>query len=124
MDDYNTFVVRLQESITRVNGCIHAGIVGIDGITIAEAKEEKDFDSAISSAELASIVADSRRCLEDLKANEFEEGIVRSRDLTFVIRSINSEFFLYLTLKGENQNLGLARFEAKKLSEEFKTLLA
>ncbi len=125
MEDLNnTFVSRLTESVAKVSGCIIASIVGIDGITIAEAKDDKDFDSAISAAELASVVADSKRCFEDLKEKDFEECIVRSQDLTFVIRTINPDFFLYLCLKGESQNLGLARFEAKKLSEEFKALLS
>lgn len=125
MEDLNNvFLSRLSEAVSRVSGCILASITGIDGITIAESKDDKDFDSAISSAELASVVADSKRCFEDLKEMDFEECIVRSHNLTFIIRTINPDFFLYLALKGESQNLGLARFEAKKLSEEFKTQLS
>uniref|UniRef100_A0A7C4YI89 Roadblock/LAMTOR2 domain-containing protein n=1 Tax=candidate division WOR-3 bacterium TaxID=2052148 RepID=A0A7C4YI89_UNCW3 len=123
-DINNAFVQRLSEGVSRVSGCILAGIVGMDGITIAEFKDDVNFDSAISAAELASVVADSRRCFEDLKEKELEECIVRSNELTFVIRLVNPDFFIYLALKGENQNLGLARFEAKKISEEFKTQLA
>ena len=115
----NVYITRLSESTSRVKGCIAGGVVGIDGIAIAEFKGEENFDTAIASAELASIIADSRRIMDDLRGGILQETITRSNALTLVSRQINDEFFVYLVLKGEMQNLGMARYEVKKLAEEF-----
>ncbi|HDI82612.1 hypothetical protein DRQ17_05295 [bacterium] len=120
----NVYITRLSESTARVKGCIAGGVVGVDGIAIAEFKGEDDFDTTIASAELASIIADSRRIIEDLKGGTFQESITRSEDLTLVSRQINDEFFVYLVLKGDIQNLGMARYEVKKLAEEFADTLS
>jgi len=118
--DQNTIEAKLNDVTGKVIGCIAAGVVGADGIPISEFKKLEELDISFASAELASIVADSKRILKDLQSGALEESITRSEELTLVTRNINEEYFVYLIMKGSLQNLGLARLELKRLGEEFK----
>ncbi len=116
---------RLNEAIGRVMGAVAAGVVGIDGIPVAEfKKEEAELDLSIAEAELASIVAEARRLALDAKGGDFEEVFVRAKELTLVARMVNADYFVFILLGGELQNLGLARFELKKLSQDVNSLLS
>jgi len=120
----NDFESRLAQAVSKVMGAIAAGIVGADGIPVAEFKGDDEFDVSIASAELASIVADATRISQDLQGGDFEESIVKSSDITLVTRMIGKDFYTFIAMKGKLQNLGLARFELKKMSEELKDSLS
>ena len=119
----NDFEARLAQAVSKVMGAVAAGIVGADGIPVAEFKGDEEFDVSIASAELASIVADGKRLAQDLHGGDFEETIVKSADITIVARMVGDEFYVFIAMKGELQNLGLARFELKKMATELKETL-
>ncbi len=122
-DGDNDFESKLAQAVSKVMGAVAAGIVGADGIPVSEFKGDNEFDVSIASAELASVVADSTRLSQDLQGGEFQESIVKSAEITLVSRMIGKDFYVFLAMKGELQNLGLARFELKKMAEELKDSL-
>jgi len=69
--DQNTIEAKLNEVTSKVLGCIAAGVVGTDGIPISEFKKLEDLDISVASAELASIIAESKRILKDLQSGIF-----------------------------------------------------
>ncbi len=117
------FESKLAQSVSKVMGAVAAGIVGADGIPVAEFKGDDEFDVSIASAELASVIADAKRLSQDLHGGDFEESIVKSLDITLVARMVGKDFYVFLAMKGELQNLGLARFELKKMAEGLKDTL-
>jgi predicted regulator of Ras-like GTPase activity (Roadblock/LC7/MglB family) len=114
----------LQSIVTRTDGAIGAVIMGLDGISVAQASAESDtpFDVDAVAAEYTALLRKLMRTAEDASLGSLQELVVASNSVAFLITTIASEYFLLLVLDPRN-GIGRARFELRKaqllLEEEF-----
>jgi predicted regulator of Ras-like GTPase activity (Roadblock/LC7/MglB family) len=112
-EEYQEYV---KEVVRKVPGAIAASVAGIDGISLAGYSHVPNFDFGLVDAELASIQRTARSSSHGMTAGEAQEVVVISDKATFIIRPIGEEFYISITLRGE-ENLGIARLVAKKMAE-------
>ncbi|MFQ5907145.1 MAG: roadblock/LC7 domain-containing protein [bacterium] len=118
-DDYQEYV---KQVVRKVPGAIAASIVGVDGISLAGYSEVANFDFGLVDAELASMHRTAQHASRGMTAGDVDEVVVVSQKATFIMRPVGEEFYVSITLKGD-ENLGIARLVAKKIAGELKKIL-
>jgi len=117
------YSAKLKETVEKVPGTIIGSLVSMDGIAVATYTEEKEIDTSIIEAELASIFGILKKSVGDMKAGKINNFVLTTEKYIFVTRAIGEEFYVALVLKSDAYSLGLARLEAKRLANEFKKSL-
>ncbi|KPJ48400.1 hypothetical protein AMJ40_07540 [candidate division TA06 bacterium DG_26] len=112
---------RLKRGVERVPGAVGGSLVGLDGIEIAS-YDTGEIDTAVMDAELASALSSALRSSNGMGAGRVQELILTSDGMTAVARTIGSEFFVCVLLRGD-YSLGLARIEALRMGKEFEDSL-
>jgi predicted regulator of Ras-like GTPase activity (Roadblock/LC7/MglB family) len=119
------FSALLKQILERVEGAVGAMIVGLDGIAIEQELSDptaNDGRLSMIAASYATLLRNSMRTSFDAGVGSLQEMTVTSENMTLVIKLINPEYFLLISLKSTG-NLGRARFELRKaqllLEEEF-----
>jgi len=114
----------LEKTVSNVFGAFAASIVGMDGIPLADFCKDESYDQTIFDAEIASIISMGGNAIKDTQAGELKEIILTTDTSTIVVHTIGKSYFVMIVLRGESQNMGIARLSLKKVTEEFaKTLL-
>ncbi|MEO0227742.1 MAG: hypothetical protein ABIL70_06830 [candidate division WOR-3 bacterium] len=108
----------LQEEIRKIAekipGCRYVSIVGYDGIPVAQAVIEVDFDVNLFDAEISSLTLTTKEIKETLKLGAENELIWLTQSAFFIIQPIGSDYFIYACLKPAGSNPGMARIELNK----------
>ncbi len=112
----------LEETLKKIAGANYVSCVGMDGIALSQAIKEVSFDPAILDAEIANLIAYGVKTCESINGGEFEEILFSTDKYLILARKINRDAFLIIALS-EIKNLGLARIQAKKATEELKKVL-
>jgi len=118
-DDYQEY---MRQVVRKVPGAIAASIVGVDGISLAGYSEITDFDFGLVDAELASMHRTAQHASRGMTAGDVHEVVVVSEKATFIMRPIGEQYYVSITLRGD-ENLGIARLVAKKIAGELKKIL-
>ena len=110
-----SFGTTLSEMVGRVEGGAIALILGLDGIVIERFVGDIDpaLDIDLIATELTTLLRRSVHTGTDTGLGDLREMIFNTDLMTFVLRSVTSEYFL---LFGVNPggNIGRARFELRK----------
>jgi predicted regulator of Ras-like GTPase activity (Roadblock/LC7/MglB family) len=110
-----SFGTILSEMVGRVEGGGVALILGLDGIVIERFIGDIDpaLDIDLIATELTTLLRRSIHTATDTGLGDLRELIFNTDLMTFVLRSVTSEYFL---LFGVNPggNIGRARFELRK----------
>ena len=110
-----SFGTTLSEMVGRVEGGAVALILGLDGIVIERFVGDIDpaLDIDLIATELTTLLRRSVHTATDTGLGDLREMIFNTDLMTFVLRSVTSEYFL---LFGVNPggNIGRARFELRK----------
>ena len=117
------FSERLRETVERVSGAVAASVVGIDGIALAGYNEDNTYDIAVADAEFAGLLAGMRKASQGMGVGTLQEMVITAEGSTLVAHMIGTDYYIFISLKGEEKNLGLARIELRRLSEEFEGAL-
>jgi predicted regulator of Ras-like GTPase activity (Roadblock/LC7/MglB family) len=102
----------LQDVVDRTEGGVAGLLMGFDGIpveTYVSAKEAPEIDVATVGMEYSVILKDIRKAAEMLDAGGPHEISIRAEKVTTVIRLLNEDYFVALTLRPDG-NFGKARF--------------
>jgi predicted regulator of Ras-like GTPase activity (Roadblock/LC7/MglB family) len=100
----------LQEVVDRTEGGVAGLLMGFDGIPVEHYVRETDsLDVETVGMEYSVILKDIRRAATMLEAGEASEISVRADKMTTVIRLLNDEYFVAVTLRPDG-NFGKARF--------------
>jgi predicted regulator of Ras-like GTPase activity (Roadblock/LC7/MglB family) len=102
----------LQEAVERTEGGVAGLLMGFDGIPVDAYVREDAQDAAdveTVGMEFSVILKDIRRAAEMLEAGGAREISVQAERMTTVIRVLNDEYFVAMTLQ-PNGNYGKARF--------------
>jgi predicted regulator of Ras-like GTPase activity (Roadblock/LC7/MglB family) len=116
------FKEALQTVVDGVEGGMAGLLMDFEGIPLESyAKSDAQFDIEVVGAEVSVVVKAIQRATEMLEAGETREVAFKSAKMTTLIRVLNDNYFVALTLAPEG-NLGKGRFllrlAAPKLVEE------
>ncbi len=101
----------LQEVVDNTDGGVAGLIMGFDGIAVDQyvSTEQSPVDVATVGMEFSVILKGIRDAAQLLDSGSAEEVSIKSERLTTLIRLINDEYFVAVTIKPSG-NLGKARF--------------
>ncbi len=114
----------LKESADRINGCIAVSIVGIDGIALATYTRGLNADLSLADAQLATLASTAQSISREIGAGDMAEIILITGKMTIITGMVGNDFYMYYALTGKEQNVGLARYEIKRLAKELKSQLS
>jgi predicted regulator of Ras-like GTPase activity (Roadblock/LC7/MglB family) len=111
----------LKDLVEGVGGGTGAVLMGYDGIAIDQYfRPNEELDLQLVAVEYANILKDIRRTAEILDSGTLEEVSIRTEMFLVIVRIINEDFFVALTLRRDG-NFGKARYllqrEAPRLRE-------
>lgn len=119
------FTDTLTKIVERIEGCAAVVILGIDGIPIE--RQVRDIDPSLDidliATEFTTLVRRSIRTASDTGLGDLREMVIVTDLMTFVLRPITSEYFLFLALN-PGGNVGRARFELRKAQLAMETEFA
>ncbi|MCK4233220.1 roadblock/LC7 domain-containing protein [candidate division WOR-3 bacterium] len=109
----------LEKTVSIVLGAFAASIVGMDGIPLADFSKDESFDQNIFDAEIATILSTGEKAIKDTQAGELKEIILTTDNNTIIAHTIGENYFVMIVLRGDSQNIGIARITIRKLVKEF-----
>jgi predicted regulator of Ras-like GTPase activity (Roadblock/LC7/MglB family) len=100
----------LRNIVEKVGGGIGAVLMGYDGIAIDQYfRPQKEMDFQLVAVEYANILKDIRKTAEILDSGALEEVSIRTELFLVIVRIINEDFFVALTLQ-QDGNFGKGRY--------------
>lgn len=100
----------LRGIVEYVEGGLGATIMGYDGIAIDEyLKEDAGMDLHLMAVEYATVVKEVKRAADVLATGAIEELTVNTAACRVIVRIINDDFFLILSL-AQDGNCGKGRY--------------
>ena len=108
----------LREIVERTDGGIASLLMGFDGIPVENyVKTEGGIDVESVGMEYSVLLSQIAKAAEMLDAGSAREVSIQAENLTTVIRLLNDEYFVALTL-APGGNLGKARFLMRTLTPQ------
>jgi predicted regulator of Ras-like GTPase activity (Roadblock/LC7/MglB family) len=113
----------LREVVDGTEGGVAGLLMGYDGIPVEHYVRDDGAKASVEvvGQEYSVILKEIRKAADLLDAGEAREMAVKAERMTTVVRMLNDEYFVAVTLKPEG-NLGKARFllrtRAQKLLDE------
>lgn len=100
----------LETIVDQTGGAVGAVLMGYDGIAIEQCfRPVEGVDLQLVAVEYANILKEIRSTAEILNTGEMEEVAIRTGRFTVVIRALNAEYFVALTLDRRG-NFGQGRY--------------
>ncbi|MFW6067297.1 MAG: roadblock/LC7 domain-containing protein [Myxococcota bacterium] len=101
----------LREVVDGTEGSVAGLLMGFDGIPVEQYVRDESVELPIDAVgqEYSVILKEIRKAAEMLEAGEAREMAVKAERMITVVRMLNDEYFVAMTLKPEG-NLGKARF--------------
>jgi len=100
----------LQEVVDNTDGGVAGLLMGFDGIPVDQyVRDEATFDVESVGMEYSVVLKGVQQAAEMLESGAAKEVAIKAERLTTVIRLLNDEYFVAVTLKPSG-NLGKARF--------------
>lgn len=115
-------IQRLTEQMSKeLPGVLAAAVVTIeDGMSIAEASNKEDIETAAASAYLASIVKSNAKAIRLLADDEeIDDILVTTSQYHFIIRHQPDQPFFIFLMTTKDTWLGKARMLIKNYEEQF-----
>ncbi len=111
----------LQEVVDGTQGGVAGLLMGFDGIAVEQyLRDGTESDVESVGIEYGAILKDIRRAAEMLQVGETQEVAVRAERMTTLIRPVNDQFFVAITL-APTGNLGKARFLLRTREAQFRS---
>src|ERR1043166_7759769 len=105
----------LQTIVSNTDGSLGALIMGADGLSVEKFFNEEGAAANldVAAAEFTSLVRSATRSGNDLALGELREMVVALRNVTFLMRLFNQNYFVVLAIKPEG-NIGRGRYQLRK----------
>lgn len=108
----------LQEVVENTDGGVAGLLMGFDGIPVDQyVKDDASVDVETVGMEFSVILKSIRQAAELLDAGSAREVAIKAERMITVIRLLNDEYFVAVTLKPSG-NLGKARFLMRTRSQK------
>jgi predicted regulator of Ras-like GTPase activity (Roadblock/LC7/MglB family) len=99
----------LEDAVGRVQGAESALLMGFDGILVDMYTGRADADVESMGMEFSVVLKEVRKAAELISAGTAGEMTIRTDKMAAVLRVVNDEYFVAMTLTPEG-NVGKARF--------------
>ena len=99
----------LRDVVENTDGCVAALIMGYDGIALELCAASGDQSAEVFGMEFSVILRDIRRAAEMVDAGQANEVVIGAEKLQTVIRLLNQDYFVALTL-APGGNIGKGRY--------------
>jgi predicted regulator of Ras-like GTPase activity (Roadblock/LC7/MglB family) len=114
----------LQNIVEEVGGGVGAVLMGYDGIAVDQYfKPYDEMDMQLVAVEYANILKDIRKTAEILDSGALEEVSIRTEMFLVIVRIINDEFFVALSLLRDG-NFGKGRYLLLRAAPRLREALA
>ncbi|AJE02907.1 roadblock/LC7 domain-containing protein [Geobacter pickeringii] len=114
----------LKGIVESVEGGLGAVIMGYDGIAIEQYhRDDTGMDLNLMAVEYATVIKEVKRTVEVLDTGEMEEVSVNTGQTRIIVRAINDDLFLLLTLHHDG-NYGKGRYLLRRAAPEFRVTLS
>lgn len=114
----------LTGAVDKVPGAVAISLLGVDGVAVETITGSKTLPGEGSGArprasqawevELADLMLTARRAARSLQWGALRNITMETRQLTFLARMINPDYFLLLVMERDG-NMGRARFELRRV---------
>ena len=111
------FTTKLEDAVKNVPGGEAAILMGFDGILVDMFQGNQDVDVETMGMEFSVVLKDVRKATELLEAGAAQEMTVRTDRLLSVLRIVNDEYFLIMSLSPKG-NIGKARYVLRMLASD------
>ncbi len=111
------FKEHLQKLVEGVEGARAALLMDFDGIEV-DHHVVGDLDIQTLGIEFSQLMTNVKRQASILEVGEFEEMMVRTRELLLLFRVVNKDYFLIVACKPDG-NFGKARFLMRLAAPRF-----
>ncbi|MDD9942032.1 MAG: hypothetical protein OXU20_13390 [Myxococcales bacterium] len=102
----------LQEVVENTDGAVGGVLMGFDGITVETYSSDDAVNVETIGMEYSVVLTQVRQAAEMLEIGSAREVSVQAENLTTVIRLINDEYFVALSLRPTG-NQGKARYQLR-----------
>lgn len=109
------FGSRLEDAVRSVPGASAIIIMGFDGIAVDSFGASGDLEIETAGMEFSVVMREVRKASGQLEAGIMEELLLRTDRLAAVLRVVNEQYFLALTLE-LGGNTGKARYVLRTLA--------
>ena len=100
----------LKGMVDGVNGAVGAVLMGYDGIAIEQHfRGGSDIDLGLVAVEYSNILKEIKKTVDILNTGDLEEVSIKTGRYYVVIRALNEEYFVALTLERDG-NFGKGRY--------------
>ena len=104
------FKEALEEVVKGTDGGLASLLMDFQGVAVESyTKDQGGFDIDTIGAELSVVIKSVQRAAESLEAGAAQELAVQSEKVTTVIRVVNADYFVAVTL-APGGNIGKARY--------------
>ena len=118
------FSAALKQIVDGVEGGLGAAIMGYDGIHIDEyLREDSPMDLHLLAVEYATVLKEVKRTVDVLGTGDMEEVSVATERSRVIVRVINDDAFLVLTLERDG-NYGKGRYLLRLAAPKLRELLS
>lgn len=107
------FLEKLSEISNRIGGARALSLVATDGIPVESVSSEEELDLEALTAELMNQVQTIGENHRDLDLGEVRQFSVSTDEVTLMVSSVSSHYYLLLVL-GPEGSYGRARFELRR----------
>ena len=112
------FANLLEDAVNSTEDGYAAILMGFDGIPVDQ-YTSGNIDIETVGMEFSVLVKEVRKAADQLDAGETQELTVRTDKMWTVLRVVNDEYFIALTL-GPNGNIGKARYLLRIMSPDLR----
>jgi len=117
------FGTKLEDTVKGVSGGRAAILMGFDGIPVDMYTGESTLDIETVGMEFSVLLKEVRKAAEMLDSGAAEEVMVRTEQMSTVLRVVNDEYFLAMALDRLG-NIGKARYLLRVLAPEMRRELS
>ena len=117
----------LTAAVEHIPGAVAISLVGMDGVAVetvhgpkpmmgtSRAARPEEDEVAAWEVEVADLMLGARRAARSLNWGALRSLVLETRELTFMMRLVKSDYFLLLSLESA-ANMARARFELQRLA--------
>lgn len=113
------FQALLQDVVDHTDGGLAGLLMGYDGIAVDHYVRAEDFTQVEAvGMELSVVLKNVQQATQMLEAGDAEEVAIRAAHFTTLVRLLNDEYFVAVTVR-PGGNVGKARYLLRKRAADF-----
>ena len=107
----------LKEMADEIPGLVSAGVIGMDGLTLAE-HSPHDFDADVASAQFSLVMKLVQKSCSQLGGDQVEDNLITTNNVYILTRFLgDGSYFMGIAADKNTASLGNVRLIARQYSD-------